>query len=981
MYQRSAVFLFIAISATGTTLLAASGRYTTIRATSAATLPPVGNPLPANAGVLPPLLPTPPRQNTPWTLPEEKDTSGLPTSLLSATQALFGQGLADPRGGEYRVITVQVGTVWRGDGGVVQTHGWVFPPGATGEKSKRFAACWNGLVYSVVEVKGKADLQADMEQLIAKQKELLDTNPNISGFTLLWSRAIPEAISVSVESPSLLKVAYLLRLGENELARRAYALLETGTPPRQNGNDEIRRDPYLLLATQWAWSAYDRAVCAHMRGADRLALADTDLLNSASLIENDAAQRGYKTYPNGGIHEPGKPFLQFLENLPALRRDSLRRVTEASRRPLREQDLKNLKARPQKERIASLIDHLDEIDVRQDGQPGGVGMDAHLVSEALIAEGDAAIEPLLNVLEKDDRLTRSVSFPREFFLSRNLLPVKSAAFACFSRITDVTEIGEGREKLSVAALRKWWDKNKDASPTDRWFRQLAEDSPITSPPRTSANQTGQPAYEQEPQRQREEFARVRAARNRWEEAAKHIVEHSDVLRRGNWVSVSRTVPGQPPPPFKGEPLRSRRDPSVSALLRKRALQLSEPTPGRWGFDFAGGANFALMLYEWEPQGSETLPTLREVMERCLTFQYQESRESGHSDQYQLGGRIARLTIARLRLGDKAAATEYQKWLQSVSAGYLGFEARSALLPLLKEQNNPAIQRMADALFTEAVPAPSVWSRLLIDPKERGNYTSERLFASELIRFPVFRQLVVRRLRNRTEAGLVVEQNSGDQNRHRFTWLDGSAQGATAPRNSTQRRETLRFCDRAALALQRVAGVPRFDPVAPLAQRDKQCAAIATYLTRYGSSLGRMAWQDSSLGSPLYSYDSGSDFDYLGPLFTQNNRPATEDDVRENRAIFTLHDSKARVVSASDLPAPLPIEAQWSGDPNPDPNTTTQIGGENVPLSRGYIWQAEERFEKGKWTRYYGYVGPHSLVKVPASELQIVDYRVARPKRD
>ena len=186
-----------------------------------------------------------------------------------------------------------------------------------------------------------------------------------------------------------------------------------------------------------------------------------------------------------------------------------------------------------------------------------------------------------------------------------------------------------------------------------------------------------------------------------------------------------------------------------------------------------------------------------------------------------------------------------------------------------------------------------------------------------------------------------------------------------------------MCDRAALALQQVAGVPRFDPMAPLARRDKQCVAIAAYVTRYGPLLGRITWQDPGLSRPLYSYDMGSGFDYLGPLFPQRSHAATDTDVRENRAIFTLRDLKAHVVS--NLPAPLPIEAQWPGDPDAD--TAIQAGGKTVPWSRGYIWQAEERFENGTWVRYYGYVGPHSLAKVPASELQIVDYRVPRLKRD
>src|SRR4051794_11952260 len=68
-------------------------------------------------------LPEPPRQKQPWTPPK----TTLPKALLSATSALFEAGLADPRGGAYRVIDVGTGSCWSGDAGVVRTHGWVLP--------------------------------------------------------------------------------------------------------------------------------------------------------------------------------------------------------------------------------------------------------------------------------------------------------------------------------------------------------------------------------------------------------------------------------------------------------------------------------------------------------------------------------------------------------------------------------------------------------------------------------------------------------------------------------------------------------------------------------------------------------------------------------------------------------------------------------------------------------------------------------------
>ena len=62
-------------------------------------------------------------QKSAWVSPP----SELPQAFVSATKTLFDQGLADPRGCEYREIEVPVGEPWSGDGGVIKTHGWVLP--------------------------------------------------------------------------------------------------------------------------------------------------------------------------------------------------------------------------------------------------------------------------------------------------------------------------------------------------------------------------------------------------------------------------------------------------------------------------------------------------------------------------------------------------------------------------------------------------------------------------------------------------------------------------------------------------------------------------------------------------------------------------------------------------------------------------------------------------------------------------------------
>ena len=72
-------------------------------------------------------------------------------------------------------------------------------------------------------------------------------------------------------------------------------------------------------------------------------------------------------------------------------------------------------------RIAALIRDLDQIDERQMMSPGAAHPGNSPLVHDLIAEGDPAVAPLLEVLESDNRLTRSVSNGRGM-LDRTLRP-------------------------------------------------------------------------------------------------------------------------------------------------------------------------------------------------------------------------------------------------------------------------------------------------------------------------------------------------------------------------------------------------------------------------------------------------------------------------------------------------------------------------------------------------------------------------------
>ena len=103
-------------------------------------------------------------------------------------------------------------------------------------------------------------------------------------------------------------------------------------------------------------------------------------------------------------------------------------------------------------------------------------------------------------------------------------------------------------------------------------------------------------------------------------------------------------------------------------------------------------------------------------------------------------------------------------------------------------------------------------------------------------------------------------------------------------------------------------------------------------------------------------------------------PATDADVAATTAIFALHGDAVRIVS---LPA-WPAKAKWvtfkdypiqiQGETDSKTGVTKYIDGFR---NEGFIWQAEEVQVDGKWQRFYGFVGPHVIARVPADQIEFL----------
>lgn len=373
-------------------------------------------------------FPTPPQQLTPNQFP----TTKLPLLFVAATSKLFEQGLADPRGCEYREIEVGTGNCWQGDSGVMKVHGWVIP--TSSENQQGFAVCWNGLVYPVVSIGAKADIHKDISLALKEMAKIKAKERGYENTICFYSpeKATPESYSLCHTTLLSINACLLLQLGEVEIAEAVWSINWDDKPERKNDDVNVK-DPYLMLASEWLWALFDRAICAHMREDDKLALLSAELLFFAGDgVEKEAKQRGFNfhrlyQYKNSEPH-----FFPFLEQVPPLLTDQERRAKQPQRQQALTVGLENYPN--QQERISALIQDLEEVAVLQNGQPGYPHLRQDPITQALIAEREAAIEPLLMCLANDTRLTRSVAYFRDFVQDRFILGVHEAAYVAISAI-------------------------------------------------------------------------------------------------------------------------------------------------------------------------------------------------------------------------------------------------------------------------------------------------------------------------------------------------------------------------------------------------------------------------------------------------------------------------------------------------------------------------------------------------------------------
>lgn len=715
-------------------------------------------------------LPRPPKQKSAWSPP----AASLPTNYISATESLFAQGLADPRGCDYREIEIGTGNAWSGDGGVVKTHGWVLPD----RGKQQFAIGWNGLVYPAISVGTNADLDADVMSLAT------------NGFTS-WQSALPEGANVFPNALQGVKGCLLLRLGKADLATAYWLALEhrgidfrnelarrfssTNEPVSTNTIKLSDADPYLTWASDWAWSLFDRMICAHMRGDEKLALVDARLLSSAQpQIEAECAKRGFKQQPywDSRRQKELQPYLNFLEQLPPLLADLERREKEGARVSVITTGVTNIT--DQTQRVAALVRDLDLVQARQWGQPGWVNLPEDPIVSALIGEGDAAVDPLLDCLEHDQRLTRSVGFGRDFHRGRTVIAVSSAADVA---LKSIFQAGFS----NASEMRAYWSKYKTLKLEDRWYAILNDDS----------------------------------ARSRWQEAAANLVQPVNITRFPGGFSTEKPMPTNTPVALRGESLRVKSHPSVTELLTRHALEI--PTNYVGTYDLSSCCQMAEYLARWDVLAA--LPVAKTLSKRASTVM----KYSGQ----QLGNFVTQLSLARARAGDATAFDDYAEWIVTTTPGQFEQSNLECLEPFRKFPTNAVLQTAAEKLFSQT---NSAWGQL----PWKNNFGRGTIEA-ELVAVPAYRVLLCRELERTNACGTITLERPGYV-RYNIADLNQSGSfGITLPENSQATNGAtaqIRWCDWITIALANSKSIKLFDPFESATNRD---SAIRQEVLRLGAT--------------------------------------------------------------------------------------------------------------------------------------------------
>ena len=683
----------------------------------------------------------------PWVPPQ----TSLPKEFVDAVAFMLENGLEDPRGAKFIAATVKQAN------------------------------------QSVTTQK------LDMGWLKKDQKTFLSSTGNVHKVARV--RTVGQTTDAVIEEDPIRHVfgpQYRLRAAEILILGEAKSAEEVYKKDHQSSNIflDVTRD---LLAIKFL-----AAVESHLNGADKETLDKvTELQKLRPLYEAKAAEgmtqdeiKMRTEYAFPPVTKESRLY-SFLGPIDAMSKDASRRLSQSKKLPDPE------KIKNQADRIAARIFLLDQVDAKQWGQPGGVNLVGDPRVKALVDEGEAAMEPLLKAMAEDNRLTRSVSFGRDFFPQRHVISVAEAARAAIQSLLSVTLSADTRAG-EVDAYRSYWLKTKGLSMEERWMKELEDES---------------------------------AGMLRWMDAARSLFMRTNSTKEGQWVRTVPAAPGEPEPKLKAEVLRKKVNPSLSELLARRSRRFITGE-GKGVFDYQNSLHFSLYLYQWDPEAA--LPLLQTAVRATIL---ESRRRSGQGYVDIVGPPLAQAVAARYKLGDKAAFDEWFDWIKTIEP-IAGNDRGRSLYPLYALRNEPSVQKATDELFAGKDSKWNLRNLAKTDPYAIRHFAFTFFIGTQSVR-----EALIDILSDETEIATVSLNGS------QMTIKFGNSSLGSSVSEEQRSKEThmpmivgeqpVRVCDYVAYLIESLKGAPRVALYWPKEYRNEALVKLREYMKNLPKNLNEV----------------------------------------------------------------------------------------------------------------------------------------------
>lgn len=744
----------------------------------------------------------------------------LADSDRSFLEGLLKQFLFDPQGAQRVVVPFTYRTVWAKTTEFTRA-GWLVP-GKLGQPARVYFTDGESIPAPPDPAVQRVDFRAACAERYANKPPSKEPRERV--------RQMAEAAVGQSADSDLALAAWLHRLGHDDLAAAALA---------HAGKDE----PLARLRGELAWSAFARMVHAYMVRADEEAM--------------EHGERLLRLYPTEAKAQFGgaEPLLNELK----------RRMRQGT---FGKQPAKDLPADfaswDAARKTTYLINALDEVDARQQGQPGGIRLASDPRVKALIEVGDAAIPALIDTLEKDTRLTRSVHFWRDFSHNRTVLVVQEVALAAAMSILRVrlftpvstgdnlTSRGAGTIALSAASLRTYWQQYGRMPIEERMMHVL-----------------------QNPQASSE--ARREAADN---------LGRLGQRRTLSTTVFSDSVQGSPERPNPA--LRRLNNPTAAeAILAAMDRELAQNDLAPHDSDWENNRSSIIAGYLNPLINLDDPRVLPEIVRRSQSAPSVNLRSrwayAAHllGDNKPLDELAAEFQAGKLKLPEHrdngfTPPRHYELATMVQMLGSTGTPAAEAALATLATSSTHPYNKMTVACCRDA---STFWQ----DKDWLSHPLCVRVFRADLDRcgppavgsYKIEDDRLIHRFESGSDTGSIPE-----------LLADPARRLSSAPE---------RTCDVAARQLAKlVYGMPQYHALLKdAASRRKQ---MRTYLDRFGGSMRRLSARESQI---VQAQDGLSDVRFL-PDLRPLGRTATAADVKAGKALFTL--------GGKGQPAPIKLPA-------------------------------------------------------------------------